>query len=476
MESNQKSLEIEKRQNSVLLDKKARVVFESVPISKAILALAIPTVISQLITTVYNLADTYWVGQINDSNQLAALAVAFPTQIILTAIANLFGIGAGTCVSRFLGADNRKKASQTATVGLYAGLVIALIFSLFLILFRPWCLALLGSTQAIEGYVNTYLNWAVVCGGIFSVFNMLTANIIRGEGMSKQASFGLSLGGILNIVLDPVFVLPFGFGMEIKGAAVATLLSNVSTTLYFGFLLWKQRGKSIVSVNPRGVFANASIQKDILLAGLPSALQSLLSAVSNITLNSLIIDYGEAAEAAIGITKKIDAIPLGALTGLAQGTVPLIAYNYGSKNYKRMNQTLKTAFFYCMTAAITVLLIIEIFSEPIITLFIHNAETVAYGTVFLRLHCASVPFMAFSFLFLSFFQATKENSSALFLSIIRKGIADIPLMILLNLVIPMYGVIACQPIMDTITALCAVLMFIRQRKKQNREIMLKVED
>lgn len=475
MGSKQKSFEIGKHQNSMLSDKKARAVFESVPISRAILTLAIPTVISQLITTMYNLADTYWVGQINDSNQLAALAVAFPTQIILTAIANLFGIGAGTCVSRFLGEDNRKRASQTATVGLYAGLVTAFIFSLFLIFFRPWCLVLLGSTQAIESYVNTYLNWAVVCGGIFSVFNMLVANIIRGEGMSKQASFGLSLGGILNIVLDPFFVLPFGFGMEIKGAAFATFLSNVCTALYFGFLLWKQKGKSIVSANPRGIFSGVSMQKDILLAGLPSALQSLLSAVSNITLNSLIIDYGEAAEAAIGITKKIDAIPLGALIGLAQGTVPLIAYNYGAKNHKRMNQTLRTALFYCMSAAIMVLLVTEVFAELIITLFIHNVETVAYGTVFLRLHCASVPFMAFSFLFLSFFQATKENGSALFLSIIRKGIADIPLMILLNLVIPMYGVIACQPIMDTITALCAILIFIRVRKKQNRKAMLKVE-
>lgn len=346
MESSQsKKTYIRNNQNNMVLDKKTKLVFESVPISKAILTLAIPTVISQLITTVYNLADTYWVGQINDSNQLAALAVAFPTQIILTAIANLFGIGAGTCISRFLGADNRKEASQTATVGLYVGLVTAFIFSLLLMLFRPWCLALLGSTQAIESYVNTYLNWAVVCGGIFSIFNMLTANIIRGEGMSKQASFGLSLGGIMNIILDPFFVLSFGFGMEIKGAAAATFLSNIITTLYFGFLLWKQRENSVVSVNPRGAFSDVSMQKDILLAGLPSALQALLSAVSNITLNSLIIDYGEAAEAAIGITKKIDAIPLGALTGLAQGTVPLIAYNYGAKNHKRMNQTLKTAFF-----------------------------------------------------------------------------------------------------------------------------------
>lgn len=123
-----------------------------------------------------------------------------------------------------------------------------------------------------------------------------------------------------------------------------------------------------------------------------------------------------------------------------------------------------------------VLLITEIFAESIITLFIHNVETVAYGTVFLRLHCASVPFMAFSFLFLSYFQATKENGSALFLSIIRKGIVDIPLMILLNLVIPMYGVIACQPIMDTITALCALLIFIRIRKNQNKKAMLKMEE
>ena len=285
--------------------------------------------------------------------------------------------------------------------------------------------------------------------------------------MYKRQGLGLSLGGVLNIALDPFFVLPFGLNMNIKGAAIATLISNVVTTLYFAILLIVIRKKSVVSFSPKKacLAIKEKIARNVLFTGLPSALQTMLSAVSNLVLNSLMIGYGETAEAAIGVTKKIDAVPFGMVTGLAQGAAPLIAYNNGAKKYDKMKTTLKLSLCYCVGLAITVLIVVESAAGALIEVFIKDASTVTYGEKFLRLHCASLPFMAVTFMLVSYFQAVSAKGKAFLLSIIRKGIVDIPLMYLLNVLIPVYGIVACQPITDVISATVGVILYVLWKKK-----------
>lgn len=212
-------------------------IFESDNVKVAILRLALPTIVSQLITTVYNLADTFWVGKLNDSYQLAALSIIFPVQLFMTALGNLFGIGAGTCISNYLGAKESDKAKRASAFAIWGGVIVAALLSLIVGVWKEPFLRLLKSTENLDAYTATYLDWVVMFGAVPAVFNMVVANVIRGEGYSLHAGLGLSLGGVLNIALDPFFVLPFGLNMNIKGAAIATLISNVVTTLYFAILL-----------------------------------------------------------------------------------------------------------------------------------------------------------------------------------------------------------------------------------------------
>lgn len=453
--------------------KNNKMIFESNNITKSIVVLALPTIISQLITTVYNLADTFWVGRLNDPYQMAALSLVFPTQLIMTALGNLFGIGAGTCISSCLGAKNFQNAKFASSFAVWYGCFSALLFSLFALFFRSPFLSMLGSTSVLDGYAGVYLDWVVVLGAVPSVFNMIIANTIRGEGLSLQAGIGLSLGGILNIFLDPVFVLPFGFNMQIEGAAIATFISNIITTIYFIIILILKRKTSVISLYPMLIRSLKAMGQNVIFTGIPSALQTLLSAVSNLVLNSLMIGYGEFAEAAVGIIKKIDAIPFGAITGLAQGAAPLIAYNCGAKNEIKMRKTLSISMRYCIFMALIVLTLIEIFADPIILTFISDSQTVIYGSSFLRLHCISMPFMAITFMLVSFFQAVGAKTRAFILSIIRKGIIDIPMMFFINSVFPMYGIIMCQPITDFISAFCGILLFYfwnRSFKSKQRRI------
>lgn len=447
--------------------KSKEMIFESDNVKVAILRLALPTIVSQLITTVYNLADTFWVGKLNDSYQLAALSIIFPVQLFMTALGNLFGIGAGTCISNYLGAKESDKAKRASAFAIWGCVIVAALLSLIVGVWKEPFLRLLKSTENLDAYAATYLDWVVVFGAVPAVFNMVVANVIRGEGYSLHAGLGLSLGGVLNIALDPFFVLPFGLNMNIKGAAIATLISNVVTTLYFAILLIVIRKKSVVSFSPKKacLAIKEKIARNVLFTGLPSALQTMLSAVSNLVLNSLMIGYGETAEAAIGVTKKIDAVPFGMVTGLAQGAAPLIAYNNGAKKYDKMKTTLKLSLCYCVGLAITVLIVVESAAGALIEVFIKDVSTVTYGEKFLRLHCASLPFMAVTFMLVSYFQAVGAKGKAFLLSIIRKGIVDIPLMYLLNVLIPVYGIVACQPITDVISATVGVILYVLWKKK-----------
>lgn len=449
-----------------------RSVFEEVPVFRAVLALALPTVVSQIINTFYNLADSFWVGRLNDPSQLAALALAFPVQMSITALSNLFGIGGGTVISRQLGAGRADRARSAAAFALWAALLTMAIYSLLMVALRPGFLRLLGVTEELAAPVSVYLNWAVVLGGLPAMANLVLAHLIRGEGYARAASIGLSLGGVINMVIDPFFVLPFGLGWGLTGAAVATLISNCLATCYFLLLLRLRREGMVLRLHPRYLRPllgpERGLIKDVLLTGLPSSFQLILNTVSNVVLNNLIIGYGEAAAAAMGLAKKIDSLPMGLMVGLPQGAVPLLAYNYGAGNRERMRDGLRAALKLSVGVAVGFTILLELLAPQVVGLFISDALTVEYGAGFIRLHCLATVFMAFSLMLVGFFQAISETRRAFFLSIIRKGILDIPLMYVMDSLVPMYGVIACQPMTDLISAGVALLLYFNWRKKKAR--------
>lgn len=406
---------------------------------------------------VYNLADTFFVGQTGDPNQVAAVTLAFPAFWTLSALASLLGVGGSSLISRSLGAQKPARARQTSVFCVFSAIAVTLFYSLLVLIIRRPFLALLGAGPNTEAFTNDYLFWVLVIGGVPTVLGMVFGHLVRAEGGAKQASIGMSLGGILNIVLDPIFILTMGMG--IKGAAIATMISNVATVCYFLVYLHRTRGKTIISVNPGNFKPERELAAAVISVGLPAALQTCLSVVSNTTLNKLASAYGETAIAAVGIVKKIDMLPMNVTLGLSQGVLPLIGYNYAAKNYRRMKKTSSFTRIVAVSFSLFCVLIFELFANQIVDFFIRDTETVRLGADFLRILCLTTPMMAISFLIITMFQAVGKGKHALVLSIFRKGSIDIPLMILMDRLIPLYGLLCVQPMVDTLSVVLAFTLY-----------------
>ena len=422
-------------------------IFRSASIRKAVASLAIPTVISQLITMIYNLADTFFVGMMGDPDKVAAVSLVFPAFILLNAISNLFGVGGSSVISRFLGAGKPEKARQASAFCVYASIFVTLLLSLTVLVFKSPVLRLLGANKDTEGFASDYIIWVLVVGGIPTVLGMVLGNLVRSEGGAKQASIGMSMGGILNMILDPIFIFPLGMG--VKGAAIATMLSNCVTVLYFLLYLYRIRGTTVISINPATIIMERRMVLSVASVGLPASLQAILSMVSNIVLNNLVSGYGSAALAAVGIVKKIDMIPMNVTTGISQGVLPFIGYNYAAKRFDRVRKINRFTRILAVGFSLLCIATFEALAEKIVGLFISDAETIRLGAAFLRILCLTTPMMAISYLITTMFQAMGQGKRALMISVFRKATIDVPLMFLMNRLLPMYGLLWVQPIVDT---------------------------
>lgn len=437
--------------------------FTTVPVGKAVVSLAVPTVIAQLITVVYNMADTFFIGQLGDPNQVAAATLAMPVFIFLTAFSNLFGIGGASMISRCLGAGRREKASQTASLCIWSAVLLALLYGVAVILLKDTLLPLLGTDAATSGFCASYIFWTVGVGAVPTVLNAELAHLIRSEGYSGQASFGVAFGGILNMILDPVFI--FLFKMEIAGAAIATMLSNVAATLYFFGFLFKIRKTTVITPSPKRFTLGQCIPAEVLAVGLPSFLMTLMSTLSNLTLNKMISGYSNEAVAGMGIAKKIDLMAFAIAQGMTQGTLPLIGYNYSSGNRARMLAALKTLLLDCLLVAVAGMALMFFGATSITRCFINDAATVAYGRTFLRIVCIACPTTALNFLSITIFQATGKKLQPLVLSLLRKGGLDIPLMLLFNSLAGISGIAWATPLADALALTVSAALILPYLRK-----------
>lgn len=411
--------------------------------------LAIPTIISQLVTMVYNLADTFFVGQLGDPRMVAAVSLVLPAYTMLTAIANLFGVGGSSVISRFLGAEQPAKAKQTSTFCIFSAISVTIVFSLLVFILQRQFLLLLGANEDTYEFASSYILWILVIGGVPTVLNMIFGHLVRSEGNAKQASIGMSFGGLLNIVLDPIFIMVFGLG--VKGAAIATLISNCSGLCYFLVYLYHKRNTTIISFVPHSMDHELHIAGRVASVGLPASLQTLLSLTSNTVLNNLASAYGSTALAAVGIVKKIDMLPMNVTTGISQGVLPFLGYNYAAKKYNRVRKMNSFTRIVAVCFSLLCIGLFEAFANNIVGLFINDAETIRLGANFLRILCLTTPFMAISYLITTMFQATGQGKRALAISVFRKTTVDVPLMFLMNKLIPLYGLLMVQPIVDTLS-------------------------
>jgi len=432
--------------------------FENKPVRIAVLTLVIPTVISQLINVLYNMADIFFVGQTGDPNQVAAANLCAPMFIFITGLANLFGIGGASLISRSLGVGDREKAKHTAAFSIWTSIFVALCYGTAIYFLRPVLLPAFGANEGTYKFCSQYLFWTVFIGAVPTILSAEFAHLVRAEGFSKQASFGMMIGTILNIILDPIFISVLG--MQIAGAALATMLSNAVSTLYFLRLIIRRKENTTIVLNPKYYTLSEHIPSEVLLTGLPSAVMSLLATFSSVTLNKFMSTYSNEAIAGVGIAKKIDMLIFAVAIGMSQGVVPLIGYNYASGNHRRMKNAIRTTFILSLSVSIASTVLLFTCAQPIVKSFIDDALTVQYGQRFQRILCITGPCISVTMIITTIFQATGQKVQPLVLSLCRRGALDIPFMFLLNSLMGVYGIIWATPIADFIAMIVAVLLFL----------------
>ena len=437
------------------------VLFEQTPIPKAVAQLAVPTVLSSLVMVLYNLADTVWVGMLNDPIQNAAVTLAAPVLLAFNAVNNLFGVGSSSMMSRALGRKDFDTVSRSSAFGFYCSVICGAIFSLLCTVFQQPLLVLLGADASTLEATRSYMFWTVSCGAVPAILNVVMAYLVRSEGAAMHASIGTMSGCLLNIVLDPIFILPWGLNMGAGGAGFATFISNCVACLYFFVLLLIKRGKTYVCINPKQFSFHRDIVSGVCAVGVPASIQNLLNVTGMTILNNFSSAYGADAVAAIGICQKIYMVPMYVSQGISQGVMPLVSYNYSSGNVARMKHAVSFARQAALTVIISVAVLFFLFPGFWVSLFMKNELIIEYGTHLMRGFCLGLPFLSIDFLAVGVFQAVGMGRESLLFAILRKIVLEIPALFILNSTVGLYGLAYAQFCAEVILATAAILVLRR---------------
>ena len=443
--------------------------FERTSIPRAVLTLSIPTVLSSLVMVLYNLADTYFVGMLQDPIQNSAVTLAAPVLLAFNAVNNLFGVGSSSMMSRALGAKDYDTVRRSSAFGFWCALVCGVLFSVLVTAFRAPLLTLLGADPETTAATAQYLLWTTTFGAAPAILNVVMAYLVRSEGATLHASIGTMSGCLLNIVLDPIFILPWGLNMGAAGAGCATFLSNCFACLYFFVLLFVRRRKTFVCVHPAMARPRREIVKGVFGVGIPASIQNLLNVTGMTVLNNFTAGFGPDAIAAMGISYKINMIPMYISLGISQGLMPLVSYNYGSGNVPR----LKKAVLFTAKLSLSFMIVVSVCyffaSGTLIGLFMKTDAVVAYGSRFLRCMCVAQPFLCMDFLAVNVFQACGLGQYSLLFAILRKIVLEIPALYILNYFDPLYGLASAQTVAEVVLATAAVAILVYLFRRMSAE-------
>lgn len=452
-------------------------IFAEYKVPRAVAAMALPSMMGMLINIIYNLADTFFVGQTGDSNQVAAVSVSMPLFFFFLAIGNLFGIGGCAFISRSLGEGKKDKVKTISSFCIYGALVLGIFIGILFFFFREPLLYLVGASNNTIGFAQDYLKWVAV-GAPFSVLSITVCNLVRGEGAAKISMVGSVLGQIVNVILDPIFILgsgdklfgitlPFGLDMGVAGAAIATVLGNVFSVVFF--LVYFLRGKSILSITPKRFSMKNGIAKGVINVGLPASLNNLLMSISNIIVNIVLVSYGDNAVAAMGVAMKANMLVIMLQIGLAQGVQPLIGYCYGAKNYTRMKKCMGFSIVCNIVIGTVMMLFYLVFRENVISMFIDDVEVVSLGVKMLTAIMSPGPVIGIMFVLNFAFQGMGKGIQSFILSVGRQGLVYIPLLFILNKLVGLDGIIWAQATADFVCVIMSIIMFIFVMKGINKK-------
>lgn len=451
-----------------LTEEKA-LIFEKLPVKKAVLKQIIPSVAAQMVVLIYSLADMYFVGLLNDPIQTASVTVVSSVFIMLTAISNLFGVGGASLIAGALGVGKEEKAKTISAVAFWGAIGTSFIYSLLFLCFYDPLLRLVGATDETIATSFAYAKWVIVIGGPATVANTALATLVRSEGNSVSAAAGVALGGIMNIILDPIFTLPQFLGLKAEGAGIATAISNLAAAVYFLVYLYIMKKRCVVNISPKHIKEFSQNIKQIVRIGLPSFIQLTFTVIAVAAQSKFVSEYTSEAVAALGITKKLDMLPLDFSLGVSNGLLPLIAYNYAAGNEKRRHDCFM--FGTAISGGFALLCVIgyEVFAPLLTGIFIDDPVTIQYSATFLRIMVIAMPMMAVCLPMITQFQAMGKVKESLICSILRKGSLDIPLLFLFDAIIPLYGCMIVQPVVDTVSLAAALIFYRAYLKKSKKE-------
>ena len=429
-------------------------------VSKAVAKMAIPSVISSLVTVVYNMADTFFVGQTGDALQVAAVSLTNPIFILFMAFANMFGMGGSAAASMALGQKNEKRVRQVSAFVTYASLIVGVLFAVILLMFTGPILSLFGADAQTYEYARGYTVYVAV-GAPFIIWSAAASFVVRAEGASREAMTGSMIGTIANIVLDPIFIS--GFGMGAAGAAIATTIGNLMASAYY--LWYFLRRSKVMSLRPKDFTCREGILKGVCSTGLPTAIFSALMSVSTIVLNQILVAYGNDPVAAIGIVFKANMFITFLQMGLANGIQPLLGYSYGAGSMKRFQEVERFTKKCCVIVGVAATVLFFVAREPIIRLFISDNDVVLYGVEMLVAYMVSGPFIGILFVNMNCMQSVEHALPATILSVMRQGVLLIPLLYLLEAVAGLDGVIYGQAITDYIAVILSAVIWSKIKRK-----------
>ena len=450
-----------------------KVLFETMPVSRALATMAVPTIISQLIHLVYNIVDTFFIGRVGNPYMTAATTLCWTLVMLNTALSNIYGIGGGGLIARLMGAQRGEEARRVSAFTLWGAVGTALLYSLVLALTLRPLLTLLGASEDTLGYASQYTFFVLILGSVPALLSATLAHMIRNAGAAGKASIGLSGGGVLNILLDPLLMfvlLPKGY--EVAGAALATLLSNVASCVYLLIVYCRISGLSVRISD--ALKTEPESRKKLFSVGIPSAVLTGLFDLANITVNMLASAHSDFVLAGMGIVMKVERIPTAVNLGICHGSIPIIAYNYASGNRERMKSVIRTARLWGLAVGFSAIVMFEILARPLTALFLSAktgggaAAVVAFAALFLRIRCLAGPGQFLNYQTSYSMQAMGKGRATILHAVVRELLVYIPLMIVLDRLFGETGLAAALPIAETLTGLFALWLLHRTMAAANK--------
>lgn len=428
-------------------------VFSKAPVPQAVLKNALPAMAAMVMVLIYNLADTFFIAQTHDDLQVAAVSLAMPVFLVFMALGTMFGVGGTSVISRSLGEGKIEYAKKVCSFCMWSCIVVGTIMAALFLAFMDQILVLVGASADTWEYTKTYLT-IVSLGGPFVLISNCYSSIFRAEGKAVQATMGQLIGNLLNVILDPVMILSFGW--DIAGAAIATVIGNVAAACYY--LQYFLRGKSALSIHIRDFTLKDKVCGSVLAIGIPAALDSLLMSVSQIILNGQMTHYSDMAVAGMGVAMKVTMIIVMLSMGIGQGVQPLLGYCVGAQLWKRFKKVLRFSLLFALALGTVLTVICCLFVEQLVRVFLSAPDAYTYGVDFCRILLASCWLFGVFYVLMNTLQAMGAATPAFIINISRRGIIFISALFILQAAMGITGLVWAQPVADVLaTGLVAVL-------------------